>query len=178
MKAVNLAAPKFFPPAKVAPQPTTKPAIVEDDEEETVNVDADVNAQDEYEYGGKSATQIEDDVKDLFKGTAVNHEVEIKEGDDIVQGFTDGFRLLRHQIQARVWMKERESRSSHGGILADDMGSVLSVIVLTREAESALGLVKPFRPSFASSRESPTRVTRVKVTSHQRCMSHLVPRRI
>ena len=178
MKAVNLAAPKFFPPAEATPQPTTKPAVVEGDEEETVNVEADVNAQDEYEYGGKSATQIEDDVKDLFKGTAVNHQVKIKEGDDIVRGFTDGFRLLRHQIQARVWMKERESKGSHGGILADDMGSVLSVIVLTREAESVLGLVKPFRPSFASLRESPTRVTGIQVTSRQRCRSHLVPRRI
>jgi len=125
VKAVNLAAPKFFPPAKTTPRPTPKSAVVEDDGEQDVDVEADVNAQDEHEYSGKSATQVEDDVKDLFKGTAVNHEVEIKEGDDVVEKFTDGFRLLRHQIQARVWMEERETGGSHGGILADDMGLVL-----------------------------------------------------
>jgi SNF2 family DNA or RNA helicase len=64
-------------------------------------------------------------VKELFKGTAVNHEVEIKEGSDVVGKFIDGFRLLRHQIQAREWMKERETGNSRGGILADDMGSVI-----------------------------------------------------
>ena len=119
-----MAAPKFFPPAKSAPQPTLKPTVVDDgdDEGEGINVEANINIQDEHDYSGKSATQIEDDVKGLFKGTAVNHEVEIKEGDDIVEKFVDGFRLLRHQIQARVWMKERESGSSRGGILADDMG--------------------------------------------------------
>ena len=126
---MNLAAPKFFPPAKATPQPTLKPTVVKDDGEESVNVEADVNAQDEYEYSGKSATQVEDDVKDLFKGTVIDHQVEIKEGDDVVEKFTDDFRLLRHQIQARGWMKERETGSSHGGILADDMGSALLVIV-------------------------------------------------
>jgi hypothetical protein len=176
-KAVNLAAPKFLPPARETSQPTPKPAVVEDDDEEGVNVDADVNAQDEYEYSGKSATQIEDDVKDLFKGTAVNHEVEIKEGGDIVDKFTDDFRLLRHQIQARVWMKERESGNSRGGILADDMGSVLLVIVLTWKAESVPDLVKPFKPSFALWRESLTGTTEKEVTFRQRCGSHLAPRR-
>lgn len=122
VKVVNLGAPKFFPPAKTTPRPAPEPTVVEDDGEQNVNVEADVNAQDECEYSGKSATQLEDDVKDLFKGTAVNHEVEIKEGDDVVEKFSDGFRLLRHQIQARVWMKERETGGSHGGILADDMG--------------------------------------------------------
>ena len=122
VKVVDLAAPKFFPPAKTTLRPTPEPAVVEDDGEQNVNVEADVNAQDEREYSGKSATQLEDDVKDLFKGTAVNHEVEIKEGDDVVEKFSDDFRLLRHQIQARVWMKERETGGSHGGILADDMG--------------------------------------------------------
>ena len=117
-----LAAPKHFPP----PKPTPKPIVVEDnDGEEAVNVNADVTAQDDYEYSGKTATQVEDDVKELFKGTAVNHEVEIEEGSDVVEGFVGGFKLLRHQIQAREWMKQRETGKSRGGILADDMGSVL-----------------------------------------------------
>jgi hypothetical protein len=174
----NLAAPRFFPPVKSTSQPAPKPAVVEDDGEEDVNVEADVNAQDEYEYSGRSATQTEDDVKGLFKGTTVNHEVEIEEGDDIVEKFADDFRLLRHQIQARVWMRERETGGSHGGILADDMGSaLLLVVVLTRKAEFVLDLEKPSRPSFASSRESLIRVIKIKAISRQHCKSHLVPRR-
>ena len=107
------------------PKPPPVPVVVEDDDgEEALNVEANVTAQDEHEYGGKSATQVEDDVKELFKGTVVNHEVEIKEGSDIVEKFAEGFRLLRHQIQAREWMKQRETGSSRGGILADDMGLV------------------------------------------------------
>jgi len=132
---MDLAAPEFFPPtAKSTPQLTPKPVVTEDnDGEEGLNIEADISAQDEFEYSGKSATQIEDDVKGIFKGTTVNHEVEIKEGDDVVEKFTDDFRLLRHQIQAREWMKERETGSSRGGILADDMGSVfLPVIVISR----------------------------------------------
>ena len=112
------------PTALAAPQKLTpKPVVIENDnDEEGVNVEADVNPQDEYEYSGKSTTQVEDDVKELFKGTAVNHEVEIKEGSDVVPRFTEDFRLLRHQVQAREWMKEREAGGSRGGILADDMG--------------------------------------------------------
>jgi len=108
------------------PKPTTVPVVVEgNDGEEALNVEANVTAQDEYEYGGKSATQVEDDVKELFKGTIVNHEVDIKEGSDVVEKFAEGFRLLRHQIQAREWMKARETGGSRGGILADDMGLVI-----------------------------------------------------
>ena len=122
VKDINLAPPKFFPQAKLATEPTSGPAVVEEDGEEDVNVEVGVSAQDDYEYSGKTGAQLEDDVKELFKGTAVNHEVEIKEGDDVVPKFADDFRLLRHQIQARVWMKQRETGGSHGGILADDMG--------------------------------------------------------
>ena len=172
---MNLAAPRFSPPTKATPQSVPEPAVIEDDGEQSVDVEADVNAQDEYEYSGKSATQIEDDVKDLFKGTAVNHEVDIKEGGDVVAGFPDDFRLLRHQIQAREWMKQRETKESHGGILADDMGSVLLVIVLTWKTESVTDLVKLFRPLFALSKESPTGVPKMMVTFRQRCGSHFFP---
>lgn len=136
VEATGLEAPKFFPPAKVAPKPTPEPVVIEDNgEDEGVNVEADVTAQDEYEFSRKSATQVEDDVKELFKGTIVNHEVKIGEGDDVVERFINDFRLLPHQIQAREWMKKRESGSSHGGILADDMGSVFLPIVVVWEVE-------------------------------------------
>ncbi|KAF9645233.1 hypothetical protein BDM02DRAFT_3263042 [Thelephora ganbajun] len=135
-KATDLAAPKHFPPTKVIPQPAPKPVVIEDnDREEGVNVEADVNSQDEYDYSGKSATQIEDDVKELFKGTAVNYEVKIKEGDDIVENFAHDFKLLRHQIQAREWMRERETGNSRGGILADDMGLGKTIQTLVRIVE-------------------------------------------
>jgi SNF2 family DNA or RNA helicase len=111
-----------------------KPIIVgrDNDEEEGVNVEVDVTAQDECEYSGKTVTQVEDDVKDLFKGTTVNHEVERKDGDDIVPKFADGFRLLPHQVQAKGWMAERETKGSRGGILADDMGCVSFSTILTQ----------------------------------------------
>jgi len=123
---------KVTPKLPSLPKPTPAPTVVWDgDGEEAVNVEADVTAQDEYEYSRKSATQVEDDVKELFKGTTVNHEVEIKEGSDIVEGFIDGFRLLPHQIQAKKWMMERETKSSRGGILADDMGLVVFSLLLS-----------------------------------------------
>lgn len=121
--ATGLAAPKFFPPHKVTSQPTSDPTAVEDDgKPEDINVEVGVTAQDEYESTKKTATQVDDDLKELFKGAVVNHEVARGEDDDVVPSFADGFRLLPHQVQARKWMGERESGRSHGGILADDMG--------------------------------------------------------
>lgn len=117
----DVAAHKPSPPQKAISRPIPGSVVTSDDE---VNVEADVALYDEDEYSGKTATQIEDDVKELFKGATVDHEVERKEGDDIVPKFVKGFRLLPHQVQARKWMMERETGRSHGGILADDMGSV------------------------------------------------------
>ena len=77
VKAMDMAAPNFFPPTKVAPKPTPQPVVVEDSDEEGIDVEANISVQDEREFSGKSATQVEDDVKELFEGTAVNHEVEI-----------------------------------------------------------------------------------------------------
>lgn len=120
---IGLTAPRFFPPHKVTSQSTSDPTAVEDDgKPEDINVEANVTAQDESEYTKKTATQVDDDLKELFKGAVVNHEVQRKEDDDVVPSFVDGFRLLPHQVQARKWMGERESKRSHGGILADDMG--------------------------------------------------------
>jgi SNF2 family DNA or RNA helicase len=120
-KTVDLA--KHFIPTNVVPRPTPDPVAVKDHgEEEGIDVEANISARDECEYSGKTATQVDDDVKELFKGTTVNHEVEREEGDDIVPKFVEGFKLLPHQVQAREWMRERETGRSHGGILADDMG--------------------------------------------------------
>ena len=121
--AIGLTAPRFFPPHKVTSQPASDPTPVEDDgKPEDINVEVNVTAQDECEYTKQTAAQVEDDLKELFKGAVVDHEVPRKEDDDVVPSFADGFRLLPHQVQARKWMGERESGRSHGGILADDMG--------------------------------------------------------
>lgn len=166
VKAPDPIAPKF-----PQPKPAPKPVVAENnDGEEALNVEADVTAQDEYDFSGRSATQVEDDVKELFKGTAVNHEVEIKEGSDIVDKFVDGFSLLRHQIQARQWMEERETGGSRGGILADDMGLVILPAVVL-EVELFPVWAKRFRRSSASSRGNPTGATALEVSSHRLCAS-------
>ena len=60
---------------------------------------------------------------------AVHHDdVEINPEDAIVEGFTDGIKLLPHQIVGRKFMAERESgKGKLGGILADDMGCVMTI---------------------------------------------------
>lgn len=167
---MDLAVPKFFPPHKVTPKPATT-----DDEgvAEGINVEVDVTAQDEHEYSGKTATQIEDGVKELFKGTAVNHQVERNDGDDVVPSFIDGFRLLPHQVQARQWMKERETGRSHGGILADDMGSIFFLSAILQQTKLLPGSAKPSKPSSESSKGNPTLATRVEDSSRQPCRSRL-----
>ena len=118
-------APKLPQPAKSTSYPTPDPSVTDDNEVEGIDVEAEVTQQDRNELGGKPSEQAEEDVKDLFKGSTVNHEVERKKNDDIISAFPDDFRLLPHQVQAREWMKNRETGRSHGGILADDMGLVL-----------------------------------------------------
>ncbi|KII91444.1 hypothetical protein PLICRDRAFT_59326, partial [Plicaturopsis crispa FD-325 SS-3] len=50
-----------------------------------------------------------------------------------VHGFKKGFTLLPHQVQGRIWLKQREedTRLAMGGILADDMGLGKTVQMLT-----------------------------------------------
>jgi hypothetical protein len=128
-----VAAPKFPQPAKSTPSLTPDPSVTdENDEVEGIDVEAEVTHLDRNELGGKPSEQAEEDVKELFKGSTVNHEVERKKNDDIVSAFPDDFRLLPHQVQAREWMKNRETGRSHGGILADDMGLVLLAFVTLR----------------------------------------------
>ncbi|RSH87961.1 uncharacterized protein EHS24_000484 [Apiotrichum porosum] len=57
------------------------------------------------------------------------------EGDDTVEGFADGMRLMPHQVRGTRWMRERESGRKYGGILADDMGLGKTVQTLARIVE-------------------------------------------
>jgi hypothetical protein len=73
-------------------------------------------------------------------------------------------------------MMERESGRSHGGILADDMGSVLFSAVKRGKLNYVVpDSVKPFKPLSGLSRENPTSVTKNEGTSRQLCKSCLIP---
>jgi SNF2 family DNA or RNA helicase len=74
-----------------------------------------------------NATEAEKALKDLISGN-MNEETEqeIDADEKIVEGFKDGITLMDHQVIGKKWMAEREDTKAkkHGGILADDMGSV------------------------------------------------------
>ena len=76
-----------------------------------------------------SPEEAEKALRELMGGP-MNDEgdkVEFTDEDAQVPGFKDDVRLLPHQILGRRWMKEREDPKAKrmGGILADDMGSLL-----------------------------------------------------
>ena len=82
---------------------------------EGIDVEADVIQQGRNELGGKSSEQVEEDVKDLFDGSTVNHEVERKKDGYTVNSFLDDFRLLPHQVQANgVWAMWKGCESGRG----------------------------------------------------------------
>lgn len=71
------------------------------------------------------------------------------EGDDTVEGFADGMRLMPHQVRGTRWMRERESGRKYGGILAD-----VSVLFTETNADPPRTWVsvRPFRLWLVSSR--------------------------
>ncbi|KAG6336400.1 hypothetical protein ID866_2694 [Astraeus odoratus] len=66
---------------------------------------------------------------------SANGDVEIDMKDAVVDGFKEGVMLLPHQVQGKLWMRERESGVKRGGILADDMGLGKTIQTLTRIVE-------------------------------------------
>lgn len=52
-------------------------------------------------------------------GDGENEEAAFKDGEDEIQGFANGIRLMPHQIRGVNWMRDRESGRKRGGILAD-----------------------------------------------------------
>jgi len=66
-------------------------------------------------------------------GEGARDEVDMSQ--TIVEGFSEGIRLLPHQVAGRVWMSQRESGKKCGGILADDMGLGKTIQTLTRIVE-------------------------------------------
>ena len=96
----------------------SRPALLEQKlppDEETYNIDI----PDEYEVA-KSAEDANKDMRDFLVGAigAFNLDDAGSVGPT-VEGFRDGVTLLPHQIQGRIWMRERETGKKSGGILAD-----------------------------------------------------------
>jgi hypothetical protein len=83
--------------------------------------------QDDNQY--ISPAEAEKALRDLMSGGMnVDVETEIDMEDAFVKGFQDGIELLPHQVLGRAWMRDREdvTKKRTGGILADDMGYVIS----------------------------------------------------
>ncbi|KIY68112.1 hypothetical protein CYLTODRAFT_351900 [Cylindrobasidium torrendii FP15055 ss-10] len=76
-------------------------------------------------------------LRDLMEGAVNSEEVELNPEDYEVPGFSEGFKLLHHQVQARKWMASREDANAkrYGGILADDMGLGKTIQALVRIVE-------------------------------------------
>ncbi|KAF8497540.1 SNF2 family N-terminal domain-containing protein [Russula emetica] len=89
----------------------------------------------------KTGVEAEKDLQDLLQqsfdgkedGEGARNEVDMSQA--VVEGFSEGIRLLPHQVAGRVWMTQRESDKKCGGILADDMGLGKTIQTLTRIVE-------------------------------------------
>lgn len=117
--AIPIAIPGNYPFA--APQHPPAPVDLDDI--------ADLPSEHAYMAPGDAETAL----RDLMSGNLNENEAvdDINEEDSYVQGFKDGIKLMPHQVQGRAWMEGREdpSKKRYGGLLADDMGLVLSAFL-------------------------------------------------
>ena len=89
----------------------------------------------------KTTVEAEKELQDLLQqsfdgredGEGVRDEVDMSQA--VVEGFSEGIRLLPHQVAGRIWMSQRESGKKCGGILADDMGLGKTIQTLARIVE-------------------------------------------
>lgn len=63
-------------------------------------------------------------MRELLSGAIGDGEGEmgddgVQDGEDVIEGFAKGVRLMPHQVRGVKWMKSRESGRKYGGILAD-----------------------------------------------------------
>jgi hypothetical protein len=78
-----------------------------------------VPTQEEYEIR-TTADEAEKAMRDLLGGAVGSIDIsDVDMKDAVVEGFADNIRLMPHQIQGRIWMRERETGRKAGGILAD-----------------------------------------------------------
>ncbi|ODO05828.1 hypothetical protein I350_04889 [Cryptococcus amylolentus CBS 6273] len=121
-----------------APLASTSKAPVEDDvpRENFDIAGASITADDMVRYNGDA----EKHMAELLSGAIGDGEDEmgddgIQEGDDKIEGFAKGMKLMPHQVRGVKWMRQRESGRKYGGILADDMGLGKTVQTLARIVE-------------------------------------------
>nr|KIR45923.1 hypothetical protein I312_04893 [Cryptococcus bacillisporus CA1280] len=161
-----------------------KPANQDDDvPREAFNIDSvPITADDYTRYNGDA----EKHMQELLSGAIGDGEDEMgddgmKEGEDTVEGFAKGIKLMPHQVRGVRWMKQRETGRKYGGILADDMGLGKTVQTLARivegkptAAEKKAGykagtlIVAPLAvmEQWATECRTKTEPGRLKVTTH------------
>ena len=116
-----------FPAFKPVHKPKAEPEPAEDDPTaETLHIPDFRETADTF----ITPAEAERALRDLIGGgiTADSEAIRtVDMADTKVDGFRSNITLLPHQVIGRVWMRERESPAERrlGGILADDMGSIL-----------------------------------------------------
>jgi hypothetical protein len=106
-------------------QPKPKKKAVEDEpaededvvEREEFNINVRETAEDYEQHHGDAEAHM----RELLSGAVGSGEQDeaFEEGDDVIEGFAKGMRLMPHQVRGTKWMKQRETGRKYGGILAD-----------------------------------------------------------
>ena len=106
-------------------QPKPKKKAVEDEpaededvvEREEFNINVRETAEDYEQHHGDAEAHM----RELLSGAVGSgeHDEAFEDGDDVVEGFAKGMRLMPHQVRGTKWMKQRETGRKYGGILAD-----------------------------------------------------------
>lgn len=74
------------------------------------------------DYERVSSAEADAHMRELLSGAVGDGETEdqgFKDGEDTIEGFANGIRLMPHQVRGVNWMRQRESGRKYGGILAD-----------------------------------------------------------
>jgi hypothetical protein len=95
--------------------PPADPAPNEEEGERFELNSANITAKDLERVEGDS----EKHMRELLSGAIGEVEVDVKDGDDVVEGFSESVRLMPHQVMGVKWMRGREKNRKYGGILAD-----------------------------------------------------------
>jgi hypothetical protein len=96
---------------------TSKLAPPPEDNVETFNLDAIPMSAEDYDRHHGDA---EEHMRELLSGAVGDGEDDdAQEGEELVEGFAKGVRLMPHQIRGTRWMRQRETGRKYGGILAD-----------------------------------------------------------
>lgn len=101
---------------------SSKTTVDDDDyvEREVFDINVGATAEDYERHNGDA----DEHMRELLSGAIGDGEGEMgddgmEDGDDVIEGFAKGIRLMPHQVRGTKWMKGRESGRKYGGILAD-----------------------------------------------------------